>query len=128
MDLRRHAAAVSLAILAALAGCKSPQERLLDRRRDQRATLDRLYSEFRESEAEAKKEEAGAAGIVGRLLGEVDRSYFEQQCMAVGRGERPLALSAKLEEFLQRADVQSDCRRSADLQLEIDALQKDTSG
>ncbi len=60
-------------------------------------------------------------------MGEADRSYFEQQCLAIGRGERPFSLSAKLEEFLRRADVQRDCRRSADLQMEIDKLQREAS-
>ncbi len=114
----------ALAALALLAACKSPQEKLVERRREQRAVLDRLYSQYGGSGLEPK-EEPGSAGIVGQILGEADRSYFEQQCLAVGRGERSFSLTAKLQEFLRRDDVQRDCRRSADLQMEIDALERD---
>jgi hypothetical protein len=125
-DLRSLAAAVAIVAVAALAGCKTPEDKLVDLRRDQRATLDRLYSEYGGIGVE-RREETGSAGIFGRILGEADRSYFEQQCLAVGRGERPFSLSAKLDELLRREDVQSDCRRSADLQREIDELQRETS-
>ncbi len=124
MDLRRLAAAAGLAALAALASCKTREEKLVDRRRDQREMLDRLYSEYEASAAEPKDQ--GSTGFIGRIMGEADRSYFEQQCLAVGRGERPFSLSGKLEGFLRGDTVQRDCRRSADLQLEIDALERGT--
>ena len=119
-----HRLAAAIAGLALLAACKSAQEKLVERRREQRATLDRLYAEYGGSGVEPK-EEPGSAGIVGRILGEADRSYFEQQCLALGRGERAFSLTAKLQGFLRRDDVQRDCRRSADLQMEIEALERD---
>ncbi len=122
MDLRRVAAAAAIAALAAAAGCRTAEEKLVDRRREQRAVLDRLYSGY--GGTVPPKEEASSAGFVDRLLSVADRPMFEQQCLAGGRGERPFALSAKLDEFLRRPDVQRDCRRSADLQLEIDALER----
>jgi hypothetical protein len=125
--MRLRPLAAALGAVALLAACKSPQEKLLERRREQRETLDRLYARLGSAGGAKKEEGGGSAGLVGRILGEADRTYFEQQCLALGRGERTLALSQQLDEFLQREDVQRECRRSVDLQLEIEELERVTA-
>lgn len=66
--------------------------------------------------------------MIGRLFGEVDRSWFEQQCLALGRGERPVGMSGRLETFLRERGNARACRKAADLQLEIDGLERETGG
>jgi hypothetical protein len=120
----RRAAALLAVLPLALAACKSPEQRLVDRRRELRDTLDPLYSWYG-GVAVAKVEGPGDGGLLGRVVGEVDRAYFDGQCLAVGRGERPLALSGKLDAFLREEKVARECRKAADLQLEIDELQRE---
>ena len=80
-----------------LAGCKSDSEKLVDCRTDLRTTLDELYSAYGGSAlaAQAKGEAQEpdrpdvARATAARLVGEMDRSYFEGFCLARGRGERP---------------------------------------
>lgn len=118
-----------VAVLAAAAlalGCRSPEQKLLERRRDQRATLERLYADYRGS-APASGGEPGnvAEGLVGRVLAEADRTHFEQYCLAIGRGERPFSISGRLDAFVQEARNAADCRKAADLALEIEGLERE---
>lgn len=121
---RRTLAAAALAAALAL-GCRTPEQRLLDARRDLRATLDDLYADYREAAAPEGGEDPG---LLGRLVGEVDRSWFEQQCLALGRGERPVGASARAEAFLHERGNARACRKAADLQLEIEKLERETEG
>jgi hypothetical protein len=119
-----------LALLAACAAlavaCKTPEQKLVDRRRELRTTLDRAYGDYAASAG--KSQEGGDPGLFGRVAGEVDRAYFESQCLAVGRGDRPVSLSARLDAFLKDDRNARACRKAADLQLEVDALEKQVSG
>lgn len=120
----RTLAAAALAAALAL-GCRTPEQKLLDTRRELRTTLDDLYADYREAAAPEGGEDGG---VIGRLFGEVDRSWFEQQCLALGRGERPVGMSGRLETFLRERGNARACRKAADLQLEIDALERETGG
>jgi hypothetical protein len=100
--------------------CQSPEQKLVDRRRELRQTLDRAYAAYA-GETEPKPEDPG---LLGRVAGEVDRAWFESQCLAQGRGERPMSLSARLDAFLKDDRNARACRRAADLQVDIDALER----
>ncbi len=115
----------------ALAGCSSPEQKLVERRRDLRARLDRLYGEYGAGGAAAGDEAAKGAsegGLVGRMLAEVDRAHFEQYCLATGRGERPFSVSGRLEAFVQEPGHARECRKAADLALEVEALEREIGG
>ena len=107
----------------------------MDRRHDLRDALDELYADYGGSDlarevsgadretaggAEPRAEDGrarvpakGSGGVVGRLVQELDRSHFEESCLAIGRGERPFVLSERLEAFLSDADHSRDCRDAA---------------
>lgn len=112
-----------LVLSLAAPGCKSPEERLVDRKRALRAALETLHDEYRR-EAEPRGEHEGSTGLVGRIFGELDRAQLEQGCLAVGRGERALDLSGRLDAFLKDAGHAEVCRDAADLELEIRALER----
>ncbi|WP_242346597.1 hypothetical protein [Anaeromyxobacter terrae] len=124
---------LSLALLAALlaAACRSPAEKLVDRRRDLRETLDRLYAEYAESgsgadrRGDGREERPAGGGVVGRFVQELDRSHFEQSCLAVGRGERPFLLSDRLEAFLADGGHSRDCRDAARIDADVAALERE---
>lgn len=128
--MRRPLAACLLAVCA-LAGCKSDSERLIELRSDLRARLDGLYARYGgsgladEPRAEAERPEEPGAGpsTVARLLGEIDRSYFEGYCLAYGRGERPFSLSGKLDAFMKEPASQDACRDAAKLEARLRELE-----
>ncbi len=114
-----------------LAACRSPEQKLVDRQRELRDTLDHLYADYTAS-ARAKPDEdrkdAPEAGIVGRVLAEIDRAQFEQYCLAVGRGERPFSIAGRVEAFVQEPQHARDCRKAADLSIEVGSLEREVSG
>jgi hypothetical protein len=110
------------ALPLALAACRTPEQELVDSRREQRGTLDRMYADY--SARGAKPKEGEGADVLGHVVGQVDRAYFEGQCLALGRGERGFNLSPRLEAFLAEERNAAACRKAADLQLEIDALEE----
>ncbi len=122
---RALSVAVALSILAA--GCKSPEEKLIDRKRELRATLDRLYDEYRR-EAEPEGKGDGSTGLVGRIFGELDRAQLEQGCLSAGRGERALDLSGRLDAFLKNTGHARACRDAADLELQVRTLEREVAG
>ncbi len=119
------------ALLAAglLAGCKSDAEKLIELRSDLRARLDALYASYGggslASQAKTDAEGPGDEGAspAARLLGEMDRSYFEGYCLAHGRGERPFNLSGKLTAFMKDPANQEACAKAARLQLKVQELE-----
>jgi hypothetical protein len=154
---RRLALALLAAVLAV--ACRTPEEKLVDRRRDLRDALDRLYSEYGGSDlakelsgaeggtggrtederapggaegdrGRAEGERArvparGSGGVVGRLVQELDRSHFEDSCLAIGRGERPFVLSDRLDAFLKEAEHSRACRDAARIQSDVSALERE---
>ncbi len=116
--------ACTLAAGLALGACagaqkKSPQEQLVDVRGEQRALFDKLYKAYGGSEL------AGTGtGVLGHAVGEADRGYFERQCFAIGRGERPISVSPKLQEYLARGEVSADCKKANELQMQVAELEK----
>jgi hypothetical protein len=123
-------ARIALALLAALSvtalgACKTPEQKLVDRRRELRATLDRVYGDY--SARGAKPSGDADPGVLGHVATQVDRAYFESQCLALGRGERGFNLSPRLEGFLAEDRNARACRKAADLEVEIDALAQKVS-
>ena len=118
-----------------LAGCPSKQDKLVSLRTDKREALDKLYAEYGGSElaAEGKKgqpkPDPGAGGAlvqaIGNAIGEVDRSLFEEHCLALGGGNRPKILTDKAQNFFAREDVQKRCKKVAALALEVSALERE---
>jgi hypothetical protein len=116
---------------ALLAACRSDAERLVDLRTDLRAELDALYAAYGggdlagQARAEAQKAARPdeGAGMAARLVGELDRSYFEGYCLARGRGERPFSLSARLETFLKDPANERRCQGAARLAARIAELE-----
>ena len=143
--MRRLAPALLAAFLAV--ACRTPEEKLVDRRRDLRDALDELYAEYGGSDlaremsgadretaggAEPRAEDGrarvpakGSGGVVGRLVQELDRSHFEESCLAIGRGERPFVLSERLDAFLSDADHSRACRDAARIQSDVSALERE---
>jgi outer membrane murein-binding lipoprotein Lpp len=114
-----------------LAGCKSDAEKLVDLRTDLRTKLDELYSAYgggalaaqAEGDAEEPERSDVARTAAARLVGELDRSYFEGFCLARGRGERPFSLSGKLDAFMKEAANEKACREAAKLEARIAQLE-----
>jgi hypothetical protein len=121
----------ALVAVALLAGCKSDAEKLVDLRTQLRTELDSLYAAYGGSslagEAKAEAERAAkpeeGAGVAARLVGELDRSYFEGYCLSRGQGGRPFNLSAKLEAFMNDRANEERCRDAAKLQARIAELE-----
>lgn len=121
-------------LLAAVlvAGCRSDQEKLLDLRTELRTRLDELYSAYgggslaaqARSDAEEPERADEGSATAARLVGELDRSWFEGYCLARGRGERPFNLSGKLEAFMSDPANERACRHAAKLQLRIAELEE----
>ncbi len=122
MDSRPFRATLAALALAA-AACKTQAQKLVDRRHELGDVFERLYAEYAPADGAAPA--AADAGLVGRVIGEMDRTYFEQHCLAIGRGERPFALTGKLEAFMKEPAHTRACRKAADLQLEIGALERE---
>ena len=129
--MRRPIAAALLAACSlAVAGCKSDSEKLVDLRSDLRARLDALYARYggsglaNDARADAEKPEADAgSSTAARLLGQLDRSYFEGYCLSWGRGERPFNLSGKLDAFMKDPSNQDACRDAAKLDVRVRDLE-----
>ncbi len=124
-------AALAIAGLLALAACKSPEEKLLERRQALRAALDELHQEYRAEraagEAKAQDGQPGpGAGLMQRLAGELDRSGLEQYCLATGRGERGFAFSDRLEDFVR--EHARACREAARIEADVAALEREVAG
>ena len=123
---RWHLVPLAAAVLLAACGgsqkkpTKSPEEQLVDARLELRDTFERLYRSYGGSEVAG----GGTGGVVAHAVNEADRAYFERQCLATGRGERPISVSPKLQEYLGRAEVAKDCRKAGDLQRRIAELEK----
>jgi hypothetical protein len=118
---RRLLALVAVSALT-LSGCKSPEQKLVERRRDLRATLDGLYTEY--ARGAPPPEQGADTGLLGRVAGEMGRAYFEHSCLAHGRGERPISLSARLDAFLAEERNAGTCRKAADLEVEVRELER----
>jgi hypothetical protein len=117
-----------------LAACKSDAEKLVDLRTDLRTTLEELYSAYRAPPAPPKDDPREpertdvAHATASRLVGELERSYFEEYCLSRGRGERPFSLSAKLDAFMKEAANEKACRHAAKLEARIAELEARGSG
>ena len=112
-------------------------------RRDNRAALDGLYSSYgggalagelkKETEKgvdEARRQaEPGAAieflKVVGNAATEVDRVVFEEQCLQLGRGERPAIFNDKAKAFFGRDQVERSCTAIASRAVKIEALERE---
>ena len=120
----------ALVAAAAIAGCTSDAEKLVELRADLRTRLDALYELYgggtlaAGARADAERDGDGeASATAARFLGEMDRSWFEGYCLAHGRGERPLNLSAKLEAFMKAPANREACRDAARLEVRVRALE-----
>ena len=127
----RRIAILALAALATLA-CRSPEEKLVDRRNALHRTLDDLYAEYGRTDAadadRAKGDAAApAAGFVGRFVGRLEKSHFDETCLAVGRGERPFVLSDRLAAFVADEGHADRCRRAARIEAEVAALEREVA-
>src|SRR5512138_1025124 len=124
----RRLLALAAVVPVLLAGCRTPEEKLAERRRELRDQLDTLYAAYVAAGSAPAPDGAtkpGEAGLLDRVLGELGRTAFEQHCLAVGRGERPFALSGRIEAFVGEPGNARACRRAADLQLEVDELERE---
>jgi hypothetical protein len=113
----------TFAVVLALAGCKSREEQLIDRRHELRETLDDVY----ESYSGDTKGPGADSGVVGRLVAGIDRAHFDEYCLAIGRGERPFAISRKLEDFMKDRSHARACRRAAEIQVDVEELEREVS-
>ena len=122
----------------ALIGCRtspakpeqSPEDQLFSARQEYRQTLDGLYRSYGGTNVPGNPT-PDATGLpqqeenpVGHVVSEADRSYFERQCLAVGRGERPFTVSGKMQRFLDLEENARGCRKAAELQARIRKLEQ----
>jgi hypothetical protein len=114
---------------------KKPEDQLFDARQEYRKTLDGLYKAYGGTDvpgnpgptpptAGPPESPSTAGDMVGHVVSEADRSYFERQCLAVGRGERPFSISRKMQTFLDGAENAQGCRKAAQLQEQIRQLEE----
>lgn len=126
----RRLLALAAVLPVLLAGCRTPEEKLAHRRRELREQLDGLYAAYVAAGSAPAPDGAATPaepGLLGRVLGELGRTAFEQHCLAVGRGERPFALSGRIDAFVGEPANARACRRAADLQLQVDALEREVA-
>jgi hypothetical protein len=128
------AVASSLLMVLAAAGCRTtpsqpeqtPEDQLFAARQEYRQTLDGLYRAYGGTTVlgNPAPDSSGDGNVVGHVVGEADRSYFERQCLAVGRGERPFSISSKMQRFLDVGENANGCRKAAQLQVRIRELEE----
>lgn len=133
--------AFAAALTLSLASCrttssqpeKKPEDQLFDARQEYRQTIDGLYRSYGGTDVPGNptptspstgSESSQGGDMVGHVVSEADRSYFERQCLAVGRGERPFSVSAKMQRFLDGAENAQGCRKAAQLQDQIRHLEE----
>ena len=133
-------ASFTVLLVLASSGCrttpsppeKKPEDQLFEARQEYRQTIDALYGAYGGTDVPGNPA-PGSPGappqgdgedVIGHVVSEADRSYFERQCLAVGRGERPLSLSGKMQRFLDGTENASGCRKAAQLQALIQELEK----
>jgi hypothetical protein len=134
----RRAAALALALALGLAACSStpdtpeqrPEDQLFAARQEYRRTLDGLYRSYGGTDVPGNPppdvpatQDREDENVLGHVVSEADRSYFERQCLAIGRGERPFTLSGKMQRFLDAEENARGCRTAAQLQERIRALE-----
>ncbi|HET7754751.1 MAG TPA: hypothetical protein VFK85_12650 [Anaeromyxobacteraceae bacterium] len=143
MTSRLAFAACVLVVVAplTLSGCRTsapaaakerPEDQLFAARQEYRQTIDGLYRTYGGSDVPGNSPPTTGSpgappqdeGVVGHVVSEADRSYFERQCLAVGRGERPFNVSGKMQRFLDTAENARGCRNAAMLQERIAQLEK----
>jgi hypothetical protein len=114
-----------LALLAIIAiGCSSNEDKLIDQRAEARKALDAAYAAYgggtiannareqaRKEQERGQKRKDGQYGVF--LVGEMDRSFFEEYCLAIGSGDRPFNFSPKLEAWLKDERNVGLCRKAA---------------
>jgi hypothetical protein len=148
--LARHApvwAAAALA-LGLSVGCSSKEDELRGLRADVSAIFDAQYAAYgggglarvvqssaqkgaadlqqrQDVEADAKATGTELLGMLKGVAGEADRLAFEEQCLAVGRGERPIILNDKAKAFFAQADVKKACAQASDKDRKARALARE---
>ncbi len=122
--MRHPAVAFLAAVLLAAAACSTPEEQLLDKRHELRALLGHIYDEYMGRAGSSGDGAPEEPGVIGRLATSMERSHFEQYCLAVGQGERPFSLSARLESFMRDEDHVKECRAAIKLQAQIEKLER----
>ena len=141
-----RAAVVVVVALVAVA-CSSKEEDLFSLRAANRGALDDLYSSYgggalagelkKETDRgvdEVRKQPAqpgdGAAAaveflkVLGNAATEVDRVMFDDQCLALGRGQHAVIFNDKGKAFFARGDVAKACTSIAIRAVKINALEK----
>lgn len=129
-----------VAALAAGALCcsQSREQRLAEARADLLRLTDSLYQEYGGSEIargiEGKLTEPGGkptspsigdqlSEIVRNSAQEMDRSFFEEACDTLGRGQHPALFTDKARAFFEREETLEACRRIVALKDEIARLE-----
>jgi len=138
VNLHHRAAAALAPFVVAVLACSStpdapeqrPEDQLFAARQEYRRTLDGLYRAYggtnvpgNPAPADPTAREGQDENVIGHVVSEADRSYFERQCLAVGRGERPFTLSGKMQRFLDAEENARGCRTAAQLGERIRALE-----
>ncbi|MDP2340906.1 MAG: hypothetical protein Q8O67_08115 [Deltaproteobacteria bacterium] len=133
----------AVVVVVALSACTSKEEDLFSLRRDNRAALDGLYDGYgggalagevkREmdkgvDEARTHRDPEAAVEllkVLGNMATEVDRVAFEEQCLELGRGGRPVILNDKGKAFFARGDVERACAAIAVRAVKIQTLERE---
>lgn len=114
--------------------CMSREEKLFDQRHRLRESLEKLYTAYGGAELASDGRKPARAtgeaaqplnGLVSRFVEGAERAHFDEFCLAIGRGQRPFALSRKLDDFMKKSENVRACRDAAKLQLAIDALERE---
>lgn len=89
--------------------------------RDRRGAIDALYASYGGSAVA----EAARTGLLGEVVTEIDLSQFEKNCVALGRGGRPMFAAKKAREFFAVPGTQAECQRVVDLDDKLKALNRE---
>ena len=127
---------VLLALVMAVAGsgCSSKEEKLVEQRLELRKALDAAYAAYgggdiaSRARADAQKDPKQENQAASQLLGEADRTVFEQYCISSGNGERLFNFSAKLDAWLKNEKNLDMCKKAAKASMKIAEMERKAAG
>ena len=112
---------------------KSPKERLIDLRFEQKAAMDALYTEYgggalmdnlnKNSNSVTDENAKGFLSALKTTVASTDRATFEAGCLDLGQGKNVPFFTEKAKTFFEKPETLSACKANALRHLEIQKLE-----
>lgn len=111
---------------------ESPEQQLVRLRAERREKLDELYRHFRGIPEPGPAVAPGPVpppsgdieDMAEGMLENADRTIFEKNISAVGRGERPITIMPESRAFYESPDVRKSAQRIYEIEITIESLEK----